>query len=98
MNGGHATRRVRVRWLCPPYDLWETAGRGSNVWLHCPCKRTRRHDEPGTERPDNPDRPKGRLREADADVLAAGGAGRRVAGATAGQGDKTARRESGAVS
>src|SRR5450432_69713 len=35
----------------------------------------RRHDEPGTERPDDPDGACGSLREIDADVLAAGGAG-----------------------
>src|ERR1700733_3287285 len=34
-----------------------------------------RHDEPGTERPDHPYRAEAALREADADVLAAGGAG-----------------------
>jgi hypothetical protein len=32
-----------------------------------------RHDEPGTERPDDPDWAQGRLRQTDADVLAAGG-------------------------
>src|ERR1700682_427213 len=36
----------------------------------------RRHDEPGTERPDDPDGACGPLREIDADVLAAGGARR----------------------
>ena len=41
---------------------------------------------------------KGPVRETDADVLAAGGAGRRVAGTAAGQTGKTARRGPGAVS
>src|SRR6185437_73552 len=35
-----------------------------------------RHDEPGTERPDHAHRSEGRLRKADADVLAAGSPGR----------------------
>ena len=39
-------------------------------------ERTPRHDEPGTERPDHPHRAEGPLRQTDADVLAAGGAGR----------------------
>ena len=42
--------------------------------------------------------PQGPLRQADADVLAAGGAGRRVAGTAAGKAGQTARRKSGAVS
>ena len=42
--------------------------------------------------------PQGPLRQADADVLAAGGAGRRVAGAAAGAAGQTARREPRAVS
>src|ERR1700760_835617 len=37
-----------------------------------------RHDEPGTERPDHPHRPEGPLRQADAELLAAGGAARRT--------------------
>ena len=41
--------------------------------------------------------PKGPLRQADADVLAAGGAGRRIAGAAPGQGGQAARRKPGAV-
>src|SRR4051794_12639716 len=74
------------------------AGRGSAVWLHSPKRKDRRHDEPGAERPDDPHRAEGPVRETDADVLAAGGAGRRVAGAAPGQGNKTAGRGSGAVS
>ena len=57
-----------------------------------------RHDEPGSERPDHPHRPQGPVRQADADVLAAGGAGRRAAGRAAGAARQTARREPRAVS
>src|ERR1700742_636527 len=56
-----------------------------------------RHDEPGAERPDHPHRPEGPLREADADVLATGGAGRRVAGAPRDPPGEIARRGPGDV-
>ncbi|MGA7810996.1 hypothetical protein [Bradyrhizobium sp.] len=48
----------------------------NRISLQQPRERTPRHDEPGAERPDHPDGRQRRVRETDADVLAAGGAGR----------------------
>src|SRR4051812_13331270 len=45
---------------------------GEQTPLHKGCTR---HDEPGAERPDHPHWSKGPLRDADAELLAAGGAG-----------------------
>src|SRR3954447_23177820 len=67
---------------------------GEQTPFHKGCTR---HDEPGAERPDHPHRCEGPLREADAKLLAAGGAGGRARRRSTDPSRQIARRKPGAV-